>query len=314
MPATGPRYLPMATTSSESVAYFQLSQDDTVSEVFDRNQMGAIPPNNVSGMTKIATATVEDHFEWNPFYFKTWERDKLENVSSWNNIHLVSSDAFRGCTNLKGFSARSGPTISTPSMNFAFEGCSSFDSELRGWDFSNVTQAFGCFNGCTSLSDANFRKIVKQWHRTRNNTMRADDDIIVGSEGVEVTTLETYDAIQAAGDDGVVFTGYTVNIDGVEILTYKNDVEYKTPDWRYRGTPTVIVNRAMMEAQRNLQIKQEQELQKKRAAEESAAEKKRALEERNRELAKQKRAKAKAAERKEKMIKRRITRQSKDLV
>ena len=240
MPATGVRYLPMETTSKESAAYFQLTQGEQQSDVFDRNLMGGLPDNNVAGDIRVDTLTVDDIFQWDTFKFPDWEKESLEDVLSWNNVYLVNPRSFQGCKNLTGFTARNAPIITTPSMNFAFEGCENFDSNLDRWDFSAVTEAYGCFDGCVALSDGNFRKIVRQWRNTRHQNVRSGNDIYVGAEGVTVTTLDTYDEIQAAEEDGVIFTGYVVDIDGVEILTYQNDKEYATHDYRYRGVPTVV--------------------------------------------------------------------------
>jgi hypothetical protein len=240
MPATGVRYLPMETTSKESAAYFQLTQGEQQSDVFDRNLMGGLPDNNVAGDIKVDTLTVDDIFEWDTFKFPDWEKESLEDVLSWNNVYLVNPRSFQGCKNLKKFTARNAPTITTPSMNFAFEGCDNFDYNLDRWDFSAVTEAYGCFDGCVALSDGNFRKIIRRWRNTRHQNVRSGNNIYVGAEGVTVTTLDTYDEIQAAEKDGVIFTGYVVDIDGVEILTYKNDKEYSTHDYRYRGIPTVV--------------------------------------------------------------------------
>ena len=271
MPATGVRYLPMETTSKESAAYFQLTQGEQQSDVFDRNQMGGLPDNNVAGDIKVNTLTIDDIFEWDTFKFPDWEKENLEDVTSWSNVYLVNPRSFQGCKNLTGFTARNAPIITTPSMNFAFEDCENFDANLDRWNFSAVTEAYGCFDNCVALSDGNFRKIVRRWRNTRHQNVRSGNDIYVGAKEVRVTTLDTYDEIRAAEEDGVIFTGYIVDINGVEILTYKNDEEYATHDYRYRGVSTITseAEALALAAQESRIIKQKkQEEQRAKAGQE----------------------------------------------
>ena len=88
----------------------------------------------------------------------TWDGGALVSVNSWglNTMLEVLSASFYLCTALVSVPATLPSTVR--SMPDLFNGCTSFDQSLSGWDVSNVTSMIGMFKNSSSLYSNNLFK------------------------------------------------------------------------------------------------------------------------------------------------------------
>jgi len=112
-------------------------------------------------------------FVWDADKFD-WDRKGLTEVRSWKNVSIQLADSalsgdeyyhtspFAGCSNLKKMDDRTAPTLIGDSLDSAFAGCSNFNSSLAHWDFSNIIDAKGMFNGCYKFSETNLVATLKK--------------------------------------------------------------------------------------------------------------------------------------------------------
>jgi surface protein len=87
------------------------------------------------------------------FFVNTGDKLKLSSIDQWgNNIYQSFDGAFWGCSNMVG-TFTDYPNLGTISnLNYMFENCTSFNSNLISWDTSNVTTMANMFKGSAAFN------------------------------------------------------------------------------------------------------------------------------------------------------------------
>jgi surface protein len=87
------------------------------------------------------------------FFANSGDKLKLSSIDQWGNNAYQSFDgAFWGCSNMVG-TFTDYPNLGTISnLNFMFENCTSFNSNLTSWDTSNVTTMANMFKGAAAFN------------------------------------------------------------------------------------------------------------------------------------------------------------------
>jgi len=85
--------------------------------------------------------------------YREKSQNKILNVSNWGQSRIANHAAWRGCTNLTGFTATNQPVLITNSFYWMFGGCSSFVSGIGHWNISNITSLEACFFQCFVFND-----------------------------------------------------------------------------------------------------------------------------------------------------------------
>jgi surface protein len=81
------------------------------------------------------------------------ERDKLVSVDNWGHLGFISmSHAFYGCSNLVSVPTTSDGIEDVTDMSGMFEGASSFNGNISGWDTSSVTDMSWMFFATNSFN------------------------------------------------------------------------------------------------------------------------------------------------------------------
>ncbi|MCI5057232.1 MAG: BspA family leucine-rich repeat surface protein [Flavobacteriales bacterium] len=83
------------------------------------------------------------------------DESKLLSIDQWGSIAWTSmEDAFKNCSNLT-YNASDNPDLSgVTSMWSMFQGCTSFNGNIGGWDVSNVTNIGHMFQSATSFNQS----------------------------------------------------------------------------------------------------------------------------------------------------------------
>jgi len=87
------------------------------------------------------------------FFVNSGDKLKLSSIDQWgNNVYQSFDGAFWGCSNMVG-TFTDYPNLGTISnLNFMFENCTSFNSNLTSWDTSNVTTMANMFKGAAAFN------------------------------------------------------------------------------------------------------------------------------------------------------------------
>ena len=87
------------------------------------------------------------------FFVNSGDKLKLSSIDQWgNNVYQSFDGAFWGCSNMVG-TFTDYPNLGTISnLNYMFENCTSFNSNLTSWDTSNVTTMANMFKGAAAFN------------------------------------------------------------------------------------------------------------------------------------------------------------------
>ena len=170
-----------------------------------------------------------------------WDRKGLTEVRSWKNVSIQLADSalsgsayyhtapFAGCSNLKKMDDRTAPTLMGDSLDSAFAGCSNFNSSIAHWDFSNIIDAKGMFNGCYKLSETNLVATLKKMRADRNSAITPSNPMYIGVGGVKVYKPSTINLVRDMYKEGQIVVGFEDNVvDFVSIDAYLNEVDETT--------------------------------------------------------------------------------------
>lgn len=170
-----------------------------------------------------------------------WDRKGLTEVRSWKNVSIQLADSalsgdeyyhtspFAGCSNLKKMDAHTAPTLIGDSLDSAFAGCSKFNSSISHWDFSNIIDAKGMFNGCYNLSETNLVATLKKMRADRNSAIDPSNPMYIGVGGVKVYKPSTINLIRDMYQEGQIVLGFEDNVvDFVSINAYLDESDETT--------------------------------------------------------------------------------------
>jgi surface protein len=130
-----------------------------------------------AGMVQVHIRGTFPHIYFN----NAGDKDKIISVEQWGDIQWQSMEfAFCGCTNLTSVSGKSplfaDGGISCQSM---FAGCSKFNSDLSGWDTSNVRYFTSMFKGASSfnqdISHFKINNLISADQMLDNSAMDSDN-------------------------------------------------------------------------------------------------------------------------------------------
>jgi len=76
------------------------------------------------------------------------DRLKITNIVQWGALTINIWNGFSGCSNMT-CTATDAPTITSPSLEGMFGGCSKFNGAIGNWIMDSVTNIGGMFSGCT---------------------------------------------------------------------------------------------------------------------------------------------------------------------
>ena len=170
-----------------------------------------------------------------------WDRKGLTAVNSWKGVTIKLNDLsiagdefyhtapFAGCSNLRTMDENTAPKLEGDSLDSAFAGCSLFNSSLAHWDFSNIVDAKGMFNGCFNLSEVNFVKTLKKMRADRNPAVTPDNPMYIGAGGVKVVKPSTLQLIRDMYEEGQIVVGIRDEIpDFVSLTASLDEADEKT--------------------------------------------------------------------------------------
>lgn len=94
-------------------------------------------------------------------FHNTGDRKKVLQVMQWGDVEWSSmSYAFTGCINLNGDAVDNPDLSSCTNLAAAFQSCTIFDSDISGWDTSNITTMSGM------LAATAFNQDISGWDMT----------------------------------------------------------------------------------------------------------------------------------------------------
>jgi hypothetical protein len=242
--ATGDRVLPIY-SGDETDLYFQVDGGDIYKE-------GDVDRDAFSGdLTVKAGSTNREPGSGTSFSTSYWDANKgdwdqeaLKTADNWSGVVIVSGDkadsdymgAFEGCVNFTSTTDKNAPKIYGAHTVDFFKDCSSFDSNLAKWDFSEILESDGMFDGCTSLSDDNFRETLLKMNKDKNEAITVDNPQYIGAAEVVITNFNTYTLIDEMFKVGQIVFGHDDS--GVIFpsqLEMNNEEVYDTTDFDFEG-------------------------------------------------------------------------------
>jgi hypothetical protein len=164
-----------------------------------------------------------------------WDRKGLTAVNSWKGVTIKLNDLsiagdeyyhtapFAGCSNLRTMDEKTAPKLEGDSLDSAFAGCINFNSSLAHWDFSNIVDAKGMFNGCYNLSEVNLVATLRKMRADRNAAVTPDNPMYIGVGGVKVYKPSTLQLIRDMYEEGQIVVGMADHIKDFASLTASLD-------------------------------------------------------------------------------------------
>ncbi len=242
--AAGDRVLPIY-SGDETDLYFQVDGGDVYKEGdADRDAFSgdvAVKAGSTNREPGSSTSFSTSYWDANK---GNWDQEALKTADDWSGVVIVSGDkedpdymgAFEGCVNFTSTTDKNAPKIDGAHTVDFFKDCSSFDSSLAKWDFSEILESDGMFDGCTSLSDDNFRETLLKMNKDKNEAITTDKPQYIGAAKVVITNFNTYTLIDEMLKVGQIVLDYDYS--GVIFpsqLEMDNEEDYNTKDFDFDG-------------------------------------------------------------------------------
>ena len=204
----------------------------------DPDAIQDLADNNVIDVAVVDTVNKElnesEEIYWDADKFD-WDRKGLTEVRSWKGVTVKLNDIsiagdefhhtapFAGCSNLRTMDEKTAPELDGDSLDSAFAGCINFNSSLAHWDFSDIVDARGMFNGCYKLSETNLVATLRKMRADRNAAVTPANPMYIGVGGVKVYKPSTLQLIRDMYQEGQIVLGIDDHIKDFVSLTASLD-------------------------------------------------------------------------------------------